>query len=627
MKKTRGAVLVSLLAITIVVLMFLGALLVRGRQTLFQSAHYRDSIKAEQAARAGVNHCLALLEDDLTWGSDLQVDLDGAAYFITFDPGQPYFSVNNLTSPDDATQLSFQGHTVAPLSADVVVVGSCGLAKRRIRVVLQKGLPALRAVSAGGKIHLDGDVDVDGVKSLLPPEDSTSTPESAPGGLLSKYQSPDPSDPAISWTGTGTFNLSSLSELEAATPLSGGLAFNSELTALFPDRIIENGAADAIPEIDVGAKVAAGMGTPTLAAGGSIINGHVTVDSLQSVNGDLTVNGDLLLTGGTVYIDGDLNLNGGIKGRGTVYVSGDVTMVGGNTLVQTGEPSGATLLSGGNVSLQGIDAAGYLQSLALGDPAIDSAFQNLTNRLEYYETLGTDVDSYYSVSLALSKTPTGTPSPSDSIWMSPLPGPDGTHYMAWSSAEIPALTIALRDTGLHLTDPRAEKVVSALEEMHYHFRDNGAGHTITMTNRAVNEDYQLVESGVLRTRPEVELIRNDENNHWDDRDTEFKFRTHTALAHNNVDGVPNAGAYALARKEAYFLNNPLDFSWLGDSTFQGLVYARGNVEATQGFKIIGGLTTLGNVELTGGSKLIYNEEYRDLLANDSPIAVVHFEEL
>jgi type II secretory pathway component PulK len=89
MNRQRGAVLITLLMVTMVVVMFMGALLMRSRSNLFNSSQYRDSLKAEQAARAGVNHLLSLLESDPTWTADLQATWSGATYKVTFPPPLP----------------------------------------------------------------------------------------------------------------------------------------------------------------------------------------------------------------------------------------------------------------------------------------------------------------------------------------------------------------------------------------------------------------------------------------------------------------------------------------------------------------------------------------------------------
>jgi hypothetical protein len=531
-------------------------------------------------------------------------------------PASSPFSVNNLTSDLPSTQQSFQGHTVAPRTADIVVVGTCGRSKRTLRVVAQRGFSSLRSVSAVGRIVLSGDVEVDGVKSLLPPEGETE-PEPAPGGLMSKHRSTSPTAPSISWDGSGTFEMGDLSELETAAPETGGDAFSSNLRALFPDQIADNSAADTIPDIDVAGKVSAGMASPAAAPGGAVLTQNLYLDSQGSVNGNLTLTGDIVLTEGSLYVNGDLTLNGGIKGRGAIYVDGDVTMLGGNTVVQSGEPNGVALLVGGDATFQGIDAEGYLAFLASSDTAIDNALTDVVSTLTHYSTTP---GHHYGTGLALTRKPGGLPDPGDGVWVSPIRGPNGRHVMGYDSAYLPALILAIKDTSLHLTDPRAKKVVSALEEMTYHFRDNDI--SIDMTGRELDDRYQIVESGVTLDRPTVEALRIGP---WDDESLPHQFRTHSYLQYGlgGADGL----AYSEARRLAYLANNPLDFSFLGNSTFQGIVYTRGNLDASQGFQLIGGLIALGDVSLTAGSRLIFNEEYRDLLGTAVPIGILHFEEI
>lgn len=171
MKRNRGVVFVSVLLVMVVVAMVTAAFLVRSRGTLFGAASYRDGVRAEQAARGGVNHLIAILESDRNFTSDLEVQLEGATYNVTFDPNEPHFSVNNLSKDVVADQLSCQGHKVAPHSADLVVVGHCGQSRRALRVVVQNGMSSIRSIAAVGQVNLSGEVTVDGVKSLVPPRE------------------------------------------------------------------------------------------------------------------------------------------------------------------------------------------------------------------------------------------------------------------------------------------------------------------------------------------------------------------------------------------------------------------------------------------------------------------------
>ena len=194
--------------------------------------------------------------------------------------------------------------------------------------------------------------------------------------------------------------------------------------------------------------------------------------------------------------------------------------------------------------------------------------------------------------------------------------------MGYDSAYLPALILAIKDTSLHYTDPRAKKVISALEEMAYHFRDNDI--SIDMTGREIDDRYQVIQSGVTLDRTTVEGLRTGP---WDDVSLPDQFRTHSYLQYGHPDSAGVGAALSEARRLAYMAHNPLDFSFLGNSTFQGIVYARGGIDADQGFQVIGSLITLGDVSLTGNSRLIFNEEYRDLLAPAAPIGILHFEEI
>lgn len=109
--------------------------------------------------------------------------------------------------------------------------------------------------------------------------------------------------------------------------------------------------------------------------------------------------------------------------------------------------------------------------------------------------------------------------------------------------------------------------------------------------------------------------------YWDDRDIEMRYSTHDRIGY-----AANPDLHT-AKRLTYLRNNPIDFSWLGESSFQGLVYARGDIVADTGFKVIGSLVGLGDVFLHNGATLIFNEEYRSLFGEQLPLGVVYSEEL
>lgn len=628
----RGIIFVSLLAVLVVVSMLTAAFLKRSQNGLFRSANYRNGVAAEQAARGGANHVLGLLAEDKTFHATLNERLGtDASYTVTFDPTQPYFSVNNLGHSTVSDQLSYQGYKVAPNSADIIVVGTQGLSRRIIRVVVQKGVDSLRSVAAVGRVTLSGDVRVEGVKSLTAPP-GHDEPEPAPGGIMSKYRTSQADQQAIAWSDGTTFQLSDLSRLETAPAQSGLESVSANLRTQYPDQIIDQGAGDTIPDIDVVSKVTSGMSSPPL-AGGSVQNGYVFVSDARSVSGDLLVNGDLVLSEGTVFVDGDLTVNGGIQGLGSIYVRGNVTVKGGNSIVQTSQPAGAALMAGGDITLQGQDALGFLTTLAAGNPDVASAFtgpDGLQAHLTAYQNLPNNDFLLYAEARSLSKHVDVTIS--TPLWVNPIPGPGGGHVVGTTNGVIPRLVMAVKASGA--TGPAADKVVRALEQMAFHFRDNDR--SLPLTNASgtqvytIDGNYALVDAvagGLLSPTAVQGLLGGAVAQAWDDDELPDTGRTHSSIAYGSPAVTGDRNALSDARRDAYLRYNPLDFSWLGESSFQGLVYARGNISADTRFKVVGSLVSLGDVNLTNGSTLIFNEEYRSLFGDELPVGVVHFEEL
>ncbi len=638
MKRSRGIVFVSLLVVIVVVTMLTVAFLARSRGTLFGAASYRDGVRAEQAARGGVNHLIAILENDRDFISDLEGKLEGATYGVTFNPGNPYFSVNNLSNPGVSTQTSCQGYKVTGHTADLVVVGRCGQSRRALRVVVQQGVTAGRSVAAVGRVRLSGRVEVDGVTAAGDRADIFKTPMElnpegqAPGGILSKYRGLSGGPPAIEWTGGPSFTLGQLSRLETAPAESGGQGVSTNLVALYPDKIVDQGAADAIPDIDVAAMVLAGMSSPPL-PGGSTVIGYVQVNDQRSVSGNLTVNGDLMLSQGTLYVNGDLTVNGGISGIGALYVAGDVTVNGGNAVIQTSQPSGAALFVGGDVTLQGIDAQGYLDSLAAGNAPLADAVTKLRQGLEEYaEAQDAPTMWWNSVKMAKHLEPWDHPN-SQTPWVSPIPGPNGTFNTGRSNGLVPAVLVHLKSIPGYASDPRTVKLIRALEQVQYHFRHNR--HNVRQGMRslsgmqlALTNDYRLAAVDPTGALSLISIGDFDTEefvlggNHWDDEGLEDPTTwTHDRIRHDSRPEVHKA------RRDAFLRYNPLDLSWLGSSSFQGVVYARGSVHADTRFRILGSLISLGDVQLTNDTTLIFNQEYLSLFGNSLPLGIVHAEEI
>lgn len=338
-----------------------------------------------------------------------------------------------------------------------------------------------------------------GVKSLVPPP-GQSTPEPAPGGIVSKYRSTGGADPAIGWDGSGNFTLSTLSRLETAPVLSGGVGVQANISSLYPGSIVNSAAADTLPQIDVTGIVATGSGSPALPGVGSVRSGYVYVNQEYSHSGNLTVNGNLeLVSGGTLYVSGDLVVNGSVNGMGTVFVDGDIAVNGGDAVVSTSEPQGTALMASGNVGLTGLDAGGYMDTLG-ASYGFSADVTRLKSLLGTYSS-STTAGQFWGLAVTIGKHDGPA---SSQHYVSPIPGPDGTHNQGWSNGA--AAAVALDIKNLHpgyATDARAQKVTRALEQIQYHFRHNlhtvahdgvnftNQGGTIPYTH---GPDYQLLDA-------------------------------------------------------------------------------------------------------------------------------------
>lgn len=632
LSRPRGIMLVTLLSMMVLAAMMVGIILKRSQQSLSHSSHFRDHTRALEAARSGANRLINLMSQDNNLASPVSGKVGPASYDITFDPASPWRSVNNLNSSTVSTAANFRGEVLSGNTADIVVTGYCNLAQERIHLIVHKGLTGNCAVAAVGKIVIGGNCTVDGVTSLL-------NPQPAPGGLVSKYESTGPGDYAITWnqSGSDTFTLGAESIVESVPPKTGGQQFSPSLvSALAADELQDNAGSGTIPYFDIPAQVAGGSGNPpppgiTIGPFGPTLSTNTYVGDDRYVSNNLTVNGDLVLSQGKLFVNGDLTINGGIKGTGAVVVKGNVKMLGGNTVLQTCDPSGVALMAGGDVGMTGVSAAGYLSSLASGSPQISADLAALNSQLASFQS-ATTRGTFWGISWLMSRGPIGTPL---DYWVNPIPAPDGSHPDCADTAALPKLILTIRSElgATYATDARAQKVVKALEEMQYYFRQN-ADSAPSFTDAAGNELYRL-DSSYHMVRVSDGYVFPDfatynasirvtgAGGRWDNPGYEPANQTLDQFYHDPVNG----DAYGRASRDAFLQAQPLDFSWLSQSSFQGVVYAGGDVSTDTNFRIVGSVICQKDVTLTGGSTLIFNEDYMDLLGQNLPVGIATYEEL
>ncbi len=547
--------------------------------------------------------------------------------------------VNNLTADGVSTDTNFRGQLLPAHTADIVVIGTCNLSRTRLRAQLHRGFTGNRSLAAVGKVFIAGDCSVDGIKSLL-------QPDPAAGGIVSKYQSTGPGDYAIEWDNSGgaTFQLSPLSTLETAPARTGADPLSPNLRSQFSSQLETNAGAGTLPYYDISQQVTDHQSFPQpnglLTAGSSFSGGYLFVKDQRFVGGDLEVNGDLVLsqehdpgqpsTEGTLYIRGDLTVNGGIRGTGSVFVEGRVTINGGNTVIQTNQPTGVALLASGDVCLQGVSADGYLDQLATTHPATVGVTRDLLNTKLSQFALLNDRTAYFNLTNQLVREP--APGTATDYWVNPIPNPIGLQPDGHPEGILPRLTLDIKTAlgASYSSDPRAQRVVRALEEMHYYFRHN-LDHSPALLDAAGNvqyslsPDYKLIRPGGTQVTFSEYMTPGFRPYLWDDDHLPPEAWTHDHLWHLN----PPAAGLALmnASRDSFLQDHPLDFSWLGSSRFQRIVYSGGDIRADNSFEVVGAMVSQGDVRLTGGSGLTFNQEYLSLVGTALPIGVTHYEEL
>ena len=628
--RRRGSVLMVLLFLLAAVSLLSSALFKLHLQSLQELGLRRERQQALQMARSGLNHAIHLLTYSPSWNAGLNTVVQGQGYELSFSSGNR--CVNNLANPSAATGANFQGRDVPPLSADLVVTGRSGRSQVRLHALLQHGLQFQRSLGALGKVHIQDDCEVRGIASFANPADRG-------GGILSKYQMTGAGDYAIEHSGPGSFTVGPSALIEAL-PQDGGLqAISPSIHSAVPQAVRENSVDSPLPEFDIDELMAPHLSHPPPV---SLSGGQMPTSYLQderTVAGDLMVNGDLVFAAdGALYVDGDLILNGGVIGEGAIYCRGQVTINGGSSSLITNQGSGAALFAGGDVTFQGQSAVGYLDALATGYPAIQTRWNAVRNQLTQIQTTlngapdpninlagaQTSAQSLWGLNWQMSKQelPAGHPAENSGVslgqdWFNSIPSPNGTHADSGSVAMLPALIDEIRNSlgANYSTDARAQRIVHALEETHYFFRHNADTGSLNPGSSIVNN--RLVGGAALITT-------------WDDIDLEpSSWSYEHGVSAAGTWGTPDLGGMNrfFQSIRSFYDQHPMDFSWLGSSNFQGIVYTSGDVSISNRFEIHGLVLSGGQVTLSGGSKLVYNDEYVKQGGSSGPLRCVFVHEL
>ncbi|GMU57442.1 MAG: hypothetical protein AMXMBFR33_65880 [Candidatus Xenobia bacterium] len=370
-RRKSGIALVTILLFTPILIIMMVGLYLSVRQSLLVTQGELARTQALYLAEIGLADSMVQLDNDPLWTAGFTnktVPGTPGSYTVRFNtnaagPFSPDDSVNNS---DGAHPNNFFG-PVPSGHIQVVVVARVGPIERKLEALLRMGgslgdldLPLLTS----GKIKLNGDVLVNGVKSLV---DSTSVAGDMHSNL--SQASPD----LITWTPNGgsaliTGKVSSSGTDAGAIDLNGYNPVGGTQTSSAPK---------AIPPVNILGTIAgkSGASQPVFIPGPNTL---ATGD--WYVPGDVTVNGDLVLDGAKLHVNGTLTVNGSITGEGSVYIAGE-THFKGDSNITASSPDKTAIYSNGSVFLTGFDGTAYLNAVAVSDPALGTAWNNVKTSL------------------------------------------------------------------------------------------------------------------------------------------------------------------------------------------------------------------------------------------------------
>lgn len=575
-KKKRGLALVTVLFMAVPLVMLLGATISLVGHGTFTSLTYQDRMEAFYAAEAGIVYAIEQLELDNDWAPssvDIAMPNGRSRFRLSFGTSR-----NNLNEVDPADGPRGPD-TVPPDSVDLVVTGTAGAAERTLEVIIERRgtLRIEEPIMASGKIHLRGEIQIQGVKDI-------NDWEKIPAGLHSNYDE-DVAD-VVTWQSPGSAGTATISGDVSAVSSSPGAVnvagpVDGDILTQQPKRLVKD--YDVVGEIALHSSSPA---PPPPDATGTInlVNGD------YYVSGDFTVNGKLNLQNANLYVaNGNLNVTGSLVGAGSIYVDGE-THFRGDSRLAAADPDfdqdpdvGVGLLSTGNVSLTGYDGEQYMNDLISTLPANDPvpvawsdsqrAIDEMVGLLDTHTWDGFDAatkDEFDSVRRVLGQT---------------LPNP----IPSWASGQnqIGFLATALASEPPHETrDFLIEKFESIA--MDY----DSPGTFYPGPDNAATAIQAYIDTGDTRGFIDASL------------DTYY-------------DGIPSPLDPAF--RSAAAMVQRLDNGGLGDSFFQGVIYTEGYLVASNHVTVLGGVITNaqrgpdpglqpGDVQLTNGATIIYPEE-------------------
>lgn len=367
----RGSAILMVLLLIPVLVFLARALAWLSTSSQYRVQRYRQNLSNTYVMEAGLAHASTLLQEDATWveGFDNEkLSRLGGEYTITFqDPEAIYVegnSVNNLMG-SEILDGPRGPDTVWPGMVELVIHSVEGNTEDTGIFLMQAIFDDEKdwALSAGRRILMNGNVDVQGVDNLF---------EWAPvdAGVHANLFSS--SETAISWSPTASGDRATFSG-KVTTPArhDEALSFAGTEGVDYSAREFEDGAgrlALTTPDIQQSVSNNSSAAPPPVSPFGT-----TTLTGQDYYSGSaLDLQGDLVLDGGALYVEGDLSVNGSITGTGSIYVTGKTTFKG-DAYIEA-QADGVALYSEGSISMSGFSGVEFMERLSERNPGIISAF-------------------------------------------------------------------------------------------------------------------------------------------------------------------------------------------------------------------------------------------------------------
>lgn len=576
---------------TILVMMLAATLTSTSGGNIFSQDYHRKTA-ALYAAESGLAMVQERLKSNPSWQGTInhQPTVFGTGeYSVSFGP-----SVNNLTETDPTVYKTGPYGPVAPGEAYLRVEGhALGRTEVVECVIGRKSDDFLHAaIVATGKIYMDDRVDIAGRVSS---EDLSLSQ----ADVISNYSEAAPwsnSIPPVYWDDSAAPTDRIKGVIRSASSSAGSISAN---LASIADEALVDQAPVPVENVDIEgairAKSGVAVGVPTSPTS------PLTGDHYES--GDIAVTGDLVLNNASLYIDGDLTVLGSIRGVGAVYVAGDTSFSGDSEVVANED--GVVLYSQGNVHLRGFDGTEWMDVVAANN-GISSEWGQAK---EIVRRLRQDLNSFAAnpvfdaAANPAFAPPPGTPPITDStaddyywrsetgLLISVLSASVGGGFRPPGITDSDILTTVGSVVASQPSSPTQQFMMEKFLYLH-----NPAAAVGSFSTNALGVH---LTGGADDTWMENFLVGS-KNGVVREAGLQVEFLLAAALIHGETPGNLRFASYAnlsedeLADslvKHAHWLDL-YDFDQIGKSYFQGNIYTRGAVYASNEVTIIGSLSAV-----------------------------------